>query len=181
MGNSPANSAPRPPSKLQNVHKSNGGVGGGLPVLSGSGILYTPSCNESARMEPLGQESCQRAYRCATRSGGSPKKPHAFMWRSHHRLRVRQRDREMPARSPTWQHSLGQCDPSVISKDHVRARSSLWGQPIHGGQTSCSARHPCPTEAALKRDRATCDKPRLCEKRQSAVAARRNFSGSSPA
>ena len=61
---------------------------GGLPLLSGSGMRYTPSCNESARMEPLGQESCQRAYRCATRSGGSPKKPPAFMWGSHHSMIV---------------------------------------------------------------------------------------------
>jgi hypothetical protein len=45
---------------------------------------YTPFRNESARIEPLGEESCQRAYRCATRFGGSPKKPPAFMWRSRH-------------------------------------------------------------------------------------------------
>ena len=32
----------------------------------------TPFRNESARIELLGEESCQRAYRCATRSGGSP-------------------------------------------------------------------------------------------------------------
>jgi hypothetical protein len=56
----------------------------GLPLLSGSGMRYTPFRNESARIEPLGQESCQRAYRCATRFGGSPKKPPAFMWRSRH-------------------------------------------------------------------------------------------------
>jgi len=47
-------------------------------------MRYTPFRNESARIEPLGQESCQRAYRCATRFGGSPKKPPAFMWRSRH-------------------------------------------------------------------------------------------------
>jgi hypothetical protein len=47
----------------------------GLPLLSGSGKRYTPFRNESARIEPLGQESCQRAYRCTTRFGGSPKKP----------------------------------------------------------------------------------------------------------
>src|SRR6201982_2030640 len=58
--------------------------GRGLPLLSGSGMRYTPFRNESARIEPLGQESCQRAYRCATRFGGSPKKPPAFMWRSRH-------------------------------------------------------------------------------------------------
>src|SRR6201982_2556615 len=58
--------------------------GRGLPLLSGSGMRYTPFRNESARIEPLGQESCQRAYRCATRFGGSPKKPPAFMWRSLH-------------------------------------------------------------------------------------------------
>jgi hypothetical protein len=56
----------------------------GLPLLSGSGMRYTPFRNESARIEPLGQESCQRAYRCATRFGGSPKKPPAFMWWSRH-------------------------------------------------------------------------------------------------
>src|SRR6201982_182805 len=60
--------------------------GRGLPLLSGSGMRYTPFRNESARIEPLGQESCQRAYRCATRFGGSPKKPPAFMWRSRHYL-----------------------------------------------------------------------------------------------
>jgi len=47
-------------------------------------MRYTPFRNESARIEPLGQESRQRAYRCATRFGGSPKKPPAFMWRSRH-------------------------------------------------------------------------------------------------
>ena len=47
-------------------------------------MRYTPFRNESARIEPLGQESCQRAYRCATRSGGSPQKPPALMWRSGH-------------------------------------------------------------------------------------------------
>jgi hypothetical protein len=57
----------------------------GLPLLSGSGMRYTPFRNESVRIEPLGPESCQRAYRRATRFGGSPKKPPAFMWRSRHR------------------------------------------------------------------------------------------------
>src|ERR1700745_2846289 len=62
--------------------------GRGLPLLSGSGMRYTPFGNESARIESLGQESCQRAYRCATRFGGSPKKPPAFMWRSRHKQTV---------------------------------------------------------------------------------------------
>jgi hypothetical protein len=73
----------------------------GLPLLSGSGMRYTPFRNESARIEPLGQESCQRAYRCATRFGGSPKKPPAFMWRSRH-----------SAATQRHQADYAACDPS---------------------------------------------------------------------
>src|SRR5215831_14752114 len=38
-------------------------------------MRYTPFLNESVRIRPSGQESCQRTYRCVTRFGGSPEKP----------------------------------------------------------------------------------------------------------
>ena len=61
--------SPQPcPRPGQRNHKFNGR---GLSPLSAGGIPCTVSSNESARREPFGEQSCPRAYRCRTRSGGT--------------------------------------------------------------------------------------------------------------